>query len=77
MERRSRHMEVGRGVGTVVGKGVGTGVGKGVVVVVGGRCGGRPCGCGGFSVVGPVVGMEVGRVVGEQEPIGGRACVEH
>lgn len=49
-----------------------TGVGKVVVgVVVGARCGGRPGGRGGFSVVDRVACMVVGRVEGEQEPIGG------
>lgn len=47
-------------------------VGKVVVgVVEGARCGERPGGRGGFSVVDRVVGMGAGRVVGEQEPIGG------
>ena len=53
------------------------GVGKGEVGVVGGRCGGRPCGRGGLSEVEQVVGMVVGRVVEEQGPIGGHAGAQH
>ena len=42
-----------------------------VGVVVGAQCGGRPGGRGGFSVVDRVGDTGVGRVEGEQEPIGG------
>lgn len=42
-----------------------------VVVVVGAQYGGRPGERGGFSVVDRVGGMGVGRVEGEQVPIGG------
>ena len=53
------------------------GVGRVEVGVVGGQCGGRPCGRGGFSEVGQVVGMVVGKVVEEREPIGGHAGAQH
>lgn len=56
MERRSWHRVVDK---VVVG------------VVVGAQCGGRPGERGGFSVVDRVGSMGVGRVEGEQEPIGG------
>lgn len=48
------------------------GVDKAVVgVVVDARCGGRPGEHGGFFVVDREGSMGVGRVEGEQEPIGG------
>ena len=40
-------------------------------VEVGAQCGGRPDGRGGFSVVDRVGSRGVGRVEGEQEPMGG------
>lgn len=48
-----------------------------VVVVVGARCGAQPGERGGFSGVDQVGGMEVGRVEGEQEPIGGLRDAQH
>ena len=66
---------VGRVGGKVVGRVGGKVVGR-VGVVVGGQRGEQLGERGGFSGVGLVDCMGVGRVAGEQEPIGGKRGVQ-